>query len=769
MPSNSPMTFPQAEQERTNLVLGKYFKKLSQVSDRDTQTQMLQFLAGELQQENIVLPGLAFLLGNGDTNGQRMALEIASRLKPPFDEKIVDLLTPSLKNDHFSGSLRRRVIAKLLMNIPTSRATTGATAGATTGATPEESAQNILRVALEGVDKSQTREWLLRLKEELPNHPVIKSLLEKTILSENQVCPRCQQSFPIAEFTRHLWKEHRLLWKDNEVQDPWKQVEKAVMQFIKKGKIDWLDQACELAQQLDQQAGLKRVERFTKLNSLSPEEAVAYLQEEAKSANGTICPHCLAAIPQETFAIPRPFNLSYGRLSGSNYLVEVTENGWRPQLVVQTPAKILFKGVEPGGYSTPKKLLFLKMFPWVLIALSVAIFLPKNLVPVVTPVAAILLIGMLSYVSIYFTIRRRPTLGERAINHAWNILIPTFYTSGFHPNQAPIINRLVAVSLGLADAHLREHELQRLCDLTLKAVQRQDGPPEYLAYLKALQLDDERRLDRDMIIPLADEIGYVLAGHLPARYLEHLLAVFSLNSLRSGQKNRLRILLLDRAFSLGWEVIDLQELAHLIPTFAILLQTQNTEALAALRWLWEIRKDRPWQVIDTATTSFDLARYPMLGEAIIENHSELYLYQAIADIQSSSKTPSPILITREGIIYQSIVISSEKTTIEVHQKVAKPTSEQADGSVKIVYQIAIGEVLLDIDHDPANLVDKLIRWRDYYFKQFLPNVPLILQKRTQNLWEPLLSQRKMVCPQCQETLLPVPGDMGIKFDDLDIE
>src|SRR5207237_4495896 len=131
----------------------------------------------------------------------------------------------------------------------------------------------------------------------------------------------------------------------------------------------------------------------------------------------------------------------------------------------------------------------------------------------------------------------------------------------------------------------------------------------------------------------------------------------------------------------------------------------DTDGLARLRLLWDLRPARPWQACGPAATVFELANYPMLGGRHLEAAPDLLLYQPLA--AGGPGPPAPLFVCGRGLLYRDALLHDPKARIDVE--------EGRDG-----YELVIGRHRLACRADPGELARKLRRWAAYYFTEFLP-------------------------------------------------
>jgi hypothetical protein len=234
-----------------------------------------------------------------------------------------------------------------------------------------------------------------------------------------------------------------------------------------------------------------------------------------------------------------------------------------------------------------------------------------------------------------------------------------------------------------------------------------------------------------------------------------LLSDDFLNRLSAGDRIRLRILIIARAFGVGWEVWDLVEVGRAAPAIGRVLNIDDIDGLARLKLLWKMRPDRPWRRCGPAITVFDLAGYPVLGGHYLESAPDLLLYQPTTPPippLARGGPPAPILVCGRGVKYDEVLLRSDPGSISVR---ARPLW-QGGG-----FEIVLGRHRLAFREDPDALARKLEKWTNYYCKQFLPLADGVISSRSDDRLRTLLNQRIVTCPECHRQFVGRERSVGI--------
>jgi hypothetical protein len=299
------------------------------------------------------------------------------------------------------------------------------------------------------------------------------------------------------------------------------------------------------------------------------------------------------------------------------------------------------------------------------------------------------------------------------------------------------------LSRGLRPAALKEELLRECCmeasetaaaDPAARAAVANIGR-RYLAVLRYRHLDP-----CPFILTIAADC---FKGKLPLSLLSDLLESFH-GSQRSTWNltdlHRLPILLADCAFSADVDVDDWLSLGRAFPVLNDVLSLELRWHWRQVHALWSKRDERPWDKIGQAETMLELADNPA-------DHAELLAYYP--DVLLYAELPNIALGTR-GVWIEGNCVTSFAPGTEV-------SAEYASGG----YELQIGGYQrIPLSENPDAYLDDIRSWLRYYFQDFVPSVPNTPQPMTESrhrMWQ--LS--KVPCPECQRSLVPCPGDLGL--------
>jgi len=710
---------------RTLPGLGEHLQRIGEARTPQARLAAFTELARDSERSDAVEYLLIRLLARG-SNGQRFALEVAALFSPPLPANQISVLADLIENERFPGRLRVAVSGNLLNSVPNNSLIV----------------ERIIDALRQKVSPGRAASRLRRLAVLCPQHVAIVLALAELDRGRAAPCPRCGAKLGPDELARHLWEKHRLLSDDGRVREPWDLVGQWTALFSRTNRPEFLDRSCELAQALDPSQGLTRVHRLLLLGGSNEDEARALLRSEATEQHATLCPQCFAMVSQPSQAMTSTVLISAGQVEGGRYRVELDEGYLINRLLVETPETTLHLGPEPGHTLTRRGAVLLFLIPLMGLACVFAVLPPLLGIAPVIPVAALMFAAIIAYLFVSLTWENAEAPSERAIDHAWTMLVPRLLSSNIRRADAAFLAGFARACRGLGEAELREDPLRRA--ITLLGSDRNSVP--YLTPLSALRISDATKSGADDLPLISDEVGDCLDGKLSLDHAERLVNELRGDPIDRTRRVRLRILILARAFAAGLEAEDLRIIGQICPTLGSAYASEDRDGLSRLKLLWLYRPKRMWQRIGSATTVFDLARYPKLAENYLRQRPDLLLFQASA----GGTDAYPILICEEGIVYRDSVITERDERIHIRSR-----SIVRGGG----HEMTIGDRVYKFRDDPTLLARRLKGWAEFLFEEFLPRARVLARRRSEQ-GDRLFLQKAVTCPECRKVFLGLTGEIG---------
>jgi len=295
---------------------------------------------------------------------------------------------------------------------------------------------------------------------------------------------------------------------------------------------------------------------------------------------------------------------------------------------------------------------------------------------------------------------------------------------------------------GRGEAEVREDPLRRAIAL----LKSDRSTATYLTPLSALRILDATRTGADDLPLIADEVGECFDGQLPLDHGERLVNELRGNPTERTRRARLRVLILARAFAANLEAEDLRIIGQVCPALGSAYASEDRDGLTRLKLLWLYRPKRMWQRIGSATTVFDLARYPKLAENYLRQRPDLLLFQASV----AGSEAHPILICEEGIVYRDSLITEPDENIRIRSR-----SLVRGGG----HEMTIGDRVYKFREDPTLLARRLTGWAEFLFEEFLPRARMLTRLRSQE-GDRLFLQKAVTCPECRRVFMGLTGEIG---------
>ena len=706
--------------------LGDHLRRIGGARNRGERAGAFALLADEVDQAGAAGYLLDRFLARG-ANGERFALELACRLPPPLPPEHIPALVDLVGRSRFPTLLRVPVAAQIIRSVPAD----------------SPFVARVVEALRRTVAPGRAMNRLRRLAALVPPLAPLSRALAELDGGATAPCPRCGAWLGPDELVRHLWERHRLLLESGRVREPWDVIGQWVTDFARTQRPDFLDRASELAQVLDPTGGLSRVHRLLLLGGSDDDEARTLLRAEAAEKNATLCPHCFAVVPQPARAWPAPVLVASGRVDGGAFRVELGDRYAFTMLRVETSEAIVFAGPEPGHALTRRGAVLMFLLPLIASAILFAV-LPRLLgLPPVVPVTGFLLAALVVYLAVHATWKDTGDAADRAIDHAWTLLVPRVLTHEVQPRNAAFLAGLAIASRGRGDAEAREDQVRQ----TIADLRRDPAGIPYVTLLSVLRIADATASGADDLPMIADEVGDSLDRALPLDHAEGVMTALRGDPADRTRRVRLRVLILARAFAADLEAEDLRLVGQMCPVLGAAYASEDRDGMARLRLLWLYRPRRLWQRIGSATAVFDLARYPKLAENYLRLRPDLLLFQALGGADGGF----PILVCEEGVVYRDSVITRADPTIRVRAR-----SLIRGGG----FELTIEDRAYTFREDPTLLARRLKGWAAFLFIEFLPRARMLTRRRSEH-GDRLLLQKAASCPECRKTFLGLTGEIGL--------
>lgn len=664
----------------------------------------LTVLAGTLAGHDPAFRFLRCLADSAELPARLLALELTARWPGPLDRSLGPMLRPLL--------LDRR----LLPGVQLSAAVVLLQAAGKDG----PAAVDLVRSLVTGLDATQVRERLDLLEQRIGGSAAVEEMRQRLEEKLSTRCPRCGTSLRKSDMLRHLWERHGLVLDAGQAREPWALLEDWLTAAAAQRNPDRLARCFELALHLDPAFGLARLDRLLVAYGFEDESVECRRIAPRWRSCAVRCPDCATESIVAGLLPVLSLQMGSGGLAGAGYRVDVVQRGAFPQVTVEMPTGIVQQGREPEQRCTRHTAVWLLVGPPVLAAFFLTLFLEQP-----RQAAALgLLIGLAVWLWLQFRGLLRDEPLDRAVDHAWGLLVPRLHAHGFSVSDSAFLAGLAQVSIGRGKPQQRERALERASLTTERALAVQPGALVHLAWLHRLSAEDSQALGRDPIAQLLRPLTRCLDGTLPLRLADRLLADWKSKFWTASNLARLRVLLCERAFDAELEVADLLEAGRLAPALGAVLETEDTAGLARLRLLWSLRTRRPWDDCGEAFTVFELAAQSGPGAAPLAAHADLLLYQFLPGADGAAA--GAIAIRSRGVLLDGMLFG------------------KAARAAEIAVQARCSEAL----------ARRAERWLKFLFQEFLPKAAEEQHRPMSAAADKWTFPEATACPGCGRLLLP---------------
>jgi hypothetical protein len=658
--------------------------------------------------------------------GQRMALELCTRLPGPIPVPMLSLIAPFLDRKDLPRRARENAVLALMRAL-----------GKDSPLVP-----SLLRAYVGQSSKKRGIEKLQLLEQRFGQSSALDAISKELDDDIRMSCPRCPTELRKKEMVGHLWDKHRLVLDGQRVREPWRVMEDWVVDYGLEKDPQVLQRCRQLAVRDDPQTGLARLQRLLYRRGLRDRELLNELRALVKSRKATLCPHCCATVVVEGPPVVQPLTLEPSSLEGYGYHLEVSEGGLVPSLRIESPDAILFRGREPGRMLTRLGGILLLIGPMMAGAYFwIRWLLPPELPSMLAGTSALGL-GLFGAGAMYLLWPPARPAKERLVKAAWKLLVPEILQEDMGRREWGFLRGLVEITDEVWHQSLNQDVLLECCEEASDAAR---ADPLALACLASLS----RRCIADMRDDREDPFDFVLTltaecfkGKLPLTFLSDLLENFhgqERSAWRKCDLHRLPILVAQQAFLAEVEIDDWLNLGRAFPVLNAVLNLEH-------RWHWlqfhaicRQRSTKPWHRAGPAIDMIDLAKASREYDELLTYYPDALLYFAKANLVVGGK----------GVWIEGVCVTGLPPQTNV-------TMQNVSGG----YEIQIGALRIRSAENPRAYLDDIQHWLNWYFKEFVPsvsNAPRPMTESRHRMWQ--LS--KTTCPECGRALAPCPGDLGV--------
>ncbi|VTS06160.1 hypothetical protein [Tuwongella immobilis] len=723
-------TFARRWQEAQELLRERPAGGIPSSSAAESRSRRVDRLAGILRADAGGLRVIRDLLA-GSAAERTLAGECLQRWPLPLPAGVLRAVDWLATDPELPERLRIHLVAKSIQSQPELDST------AITG---------LLQRLLQGLSPREASQRLHELGTYLPNQPEIATILEQLETRVQLRCPQCGFTGRRSEMGEHVWRVHAFVLDGWQIIEPWTLIGQQLDCYESTGQSVWLDRALSRAQQIDPVEGILRVNRLLLQRDRSDVSALAMLRDEARQRHATICPNCLASNDfPSTEEIPLA-TLSHGRFAVDGWAIE-----WMPRRRFRIVREQSI-GMPDAVDSTPRGwsnwgLIWGLAVPVMLLALLVAIGWPRWLGTPFLPTLMLAIASAGIYAFAEFRQRFTPDDSERLLRLLWQEFIPDWRTRSNLPMHWRRIGAIAQTTWQEGLTGIGVETIQA----TIAALPDDDFH-EVRATLTRLVIREQVSGGADAVPILAESLMACLDGRAPLESGDWLLADIPSAWLAGGGKARLRLLLLEFAFSRGWGVAELRQLARESAWVRTFWSAESSDdSLAQLRWLWQQSESRPWSAIGPAMSVLELARFPILGDQALALYPDLLWYQPIRDAAIASSAEEALFVTASGVVFRHRHLASDAA-----DPIVKRYRRESGDRYELIY----GELRLETAEPATDFAALLQEWNRYLHQEFLMQSESMLRYRAPAVMGLLRRVRVTTCRECGTVFAPRVGELG---------
>jgi uncharacterized C2H2 Zn-finger protein len=623
-----------------------------------------------------------------------------------------------------------------------------AAAGRLLEAVPDDprSVSPVVEALTRGVGKAEALDRLLALARHVPRCTTLDLLIDNAEADALLRCPRCGDRLTRFQLIPHLWDAHGLLFHDGQAVEPRAVLAASVAAASADPTLTpALDEsyAAHATYYPDEPRRLV----FQALAAQGPPDAaeVEQLLVAADAERCGLCPVCLNAIPDPLPGLPPPAAVGGGRVAAEGFAVEVLDGpGGRSVELTRPrdPGEVLSR---VGPRYSPRLAGVFLAFPLLFLGTMVSLALPSRVVHPALPTGITLALTAAVYsVGRY---GRKPLADATtvALTVAWSDITPGL---GRGATAVRVLTRLARASLGFGDVVARSPAVYDLVERAAELADRGPTQMQLLAAATLLQATDGAELGREKVAGLATVLRPFVRRELPPAYGEAAaeLAV-GLADFRTGERERLAVLVLADAFDAGLSAADIVAVARFLPHFRELLLGAMPDHLRLLQGVHERRSGRLWAKVGVASTVFEFAdASPTESRRLLAAQPDALL---VLELDPAIEAElGRAMLTARGLALGPVLLADPAAPIEV--------ARAGDG----LWRLQLGANRLALSRKPPErLVSQLRAWLRFHATVLLPFAERD-SGPVSDAAAAILAPLVVSCPLCQTAAVHRRGRVG---------
>ncbi|MGL4420495.1 MAG: hypothetical protein ACRCZF_07515, partial [Gemmataceae bacterium] len=295
----------------------------------------------------------------------------------------------------------------------------------------------------------------------------------------------------------------------------------------------------------------------------------------------------------------------------------------------------------------------------------------------------------------------------------------------------------------------REEVTEQIAVLATKSVRHQ----QLFGTAIALECRDFAELGKEFVNHLLQHFeGFFRGEFHPQAFHAFAEALTASRILSDPDAARLRVLVAELAFDLGYSPAELTEMARALPTLGRVLGG-TPDWLQQLYRVWRLQEDASLPRTGRVETVFEFARRsPATSGRTLAQEPDLYFLERF-DSEAESILGT-MMIARRGISVAGVLMADPASEVVLVPNPAGP------GAV-----LLLGVQRVALQRRPSNQALALIRaWLAFRGREILAepdaSATRLAPRRLVQLLRPLMTH----CRECQTATIAVPGQLGIRWE-----
>lgn len=327
----------------------------------------------------------------------------------------------------------------------------------------------------------------------------------------------------------------------------------------------------------------------------------------------TVCPKCAREAVLVEAAVPPSVLREGDRIVWTNWELRKDETYFYDRYLLEYPGDNRPKRMVLVSELSSRAYIWLTTMPVLIAGLLLALFISNIHGNHVVLILISLIVSAVPLWLINNRADKKIDQDQELVEAFWEEAAPQFHANAFNVKQMAMVYEICLFESHQRMPIVRFGEILRqtkICANAVNSRMEENGNTRMYrlmvsSTLRMLQVEDITAVA--LVLRLLDHIASVASGELPLAYADEVLQMLPRATEDREVRVRLRVLLCQKWFEVGWQPRKLHLMGKLYPSLGQAIASENESGLWNLYTLWKRGKVYDWKTLGEVETVFSLA------------------------------------------------------------------------------------------------------------------------------------------------------------------